>query len=308
MKSDMTKTLASLVATAFTALSASAQNPMAMPQDPDLVDPDLAIMEDEKASYKITAKYVRREYDERHTALENRYDYDDSRIENWEDGTYRGAADGVRLGVSKNDKGEFFIQYLLEEYDYNWSGIGSHHLIESDGNEFQIGWRQTAEAWDEGRWGWTVAYDRSESDKTVETQEGAQRRAFEDQVEWDLIQAGYFGEWTPLSKYVDFFGEVGFRFGEAEGVCRRGSDGSWLDGKIKDGYITDKSRAYGAYMKIGMGVNYKGVFVDAAYFLSYLYSFDETESGTVVFPDNDDALFIQNDRGFEFRMGYTYAF
>lgn len=308
MKSDMKKNIASLVATGFAALSAYAQNPLAMPQDPDLVDPDLAIMEEEKETYKIKANYVRREYDERHTALENRYDYDDSRIENWEDGTYRGAADGLRLGVSKNDKSEFFVQYLVEDYDYNWSGAGAHHLVDSEGSEMQIGWRQTAEAWDEGLWGWTIAYYHSESDMAMDTREGAAVRLADGKVEWDMVQAGYFGEWNPLSDYVDFFGEVGLRFGEAEGICRRGSDASWSDGKISEGYITDKSLGYGAYAKIGMGLNYKGVFLDASYFLSWMYSFDETESGTVVFPDNDDALFIQNDRGFEFRLGYTYAF
>lgn len=300
--------LASVAVGICTAMGAFAQDAMEMPVDPDVVDADVAAMMEEKSDYRVTANYVHREYDKRHTALENRYDYDDSRLNNWEDGTYRGAADGLRLSLSKNNKSELFVQYLIEDYDYNWSGAGAHHLIDSEGSEMQIGWRQTAETWEDGRWGWTVAYNHSESEKSMDTREGAAVRLAEGTVEWDMIQAGYFGEWNPLSKYVDFFGEVGLRFGEAEGICRRGSDASWSNSKISEGYITDESLAYGAYTKIGMGLNYKGVFLDASYFLSWMYAFDETESGTVVFPDNDDALFIQNDRGFEFRLGYTYAF
>jgi hypothetical protein len=302
-------TLATLAATTFAAMAALAQSPDALPKDPDLADPDLAgITAESKSHYTISAKYVQRDYDERHTALEHRYDYDESRLDNWEDGVYDGTGQGVRLSVAKDDKSEFFVQYLFEDYDYHWSAPGAHHLVDSDGNEFQIGWRQTVEAWEEGRWGWTVAYLRSEADKTVDTLEGSNSRIFDGKVEWDVVQAGYFGEWTPLAEFVNFFGEAGFRFGEAEGVCRRGNDKDWNNGKISEGYIDDSSLAYGAFAKIGMGLNYKGVFLDAAYFLSYLYSFDETDSGTVVFPDNDDALFIQNDRGFELRLGYSCAF
>ncbi len=301
-------TLASLAVATTTALTAFAQEATLMPTDPDLSDPDLIIMAEAKPTYQVTATYVRREYDTRHTALENRFDYDDSRLNNWEDGTYRGSADGLRLSFSKDNQGELFVQYLLEDYDYNWAAPGAHHLIDSEGSEFQLGWRQTAEAWEDGRWGWTVSFYRSEAEKSMATREGSARRFVEDEIKWNMVQAGYFGDWNPLSQYVDFNGEVGLRFGEAEGLCRRGSDASWSNNRISEGYITDSSLAYGAYLRIGMGANYKGVFLDASYFISWMYSFDETESGTVVFPDNDDALFIQNDRGFEVRLGYTYAF
>ena len=127
-------------------------------------------------------------------------------------------------------------------------------------------------------------------------------------VEWDVLQAGYFGEWTPLLGWLYFFGDIGGRFGEVEGICRRGSDANWKDGRIREGYIVDSSLAYGAYASLGIGVQYRGFSADVAYRRSWLYSFDATESGTVVFPDNDDALFIQNDGGFEFRLGYGHTF
>lgn len=304
------KMLAGLAIATCTALAAPAQQATSIMADPDLADPDLITFSEDSSTYKIGAKYVRREYDRRHTALENRYDYDDGRIENWEDGNYRGSADGFRLAVSKDDEGEFFIQYLFnDDYDYNWTSPQSHHLVYSEGIELQTGWRQTAEAWEDGRWGWTVAYYRSDSDKDMHTREGRDVRIAEDRnITWNMVQAGYFGDWNPLSEYVDFFGEAGLRFGEAEGIARRGNDPSWKNGDITEGYIDDSSLAYGAYFRIGAGVNFKGIFVDAAYYMSWMYSFDETDSGTVVFPDNNDALFIQNDRAFEFRVGYTYQF
>ena len=308
MTMNTKNTLACLAIATTTALAAYAQESIVMPIDPDLTDPDLLTMTEAEPTYHISAKLVRREYDTRHTALENRYDYDDSRLDNWEDGTYRGTGNGLRLAFSKDNKGELFVQYLIEDYDYNWSAPGAHHFIDSEGSEFQLGWRQTAEAWENGRWGWTVAYYRSEADKKMDTQEGSATRLADGDTKWEMVQAGYFGEWNPLSKYVDFMGEVGLRFGEAKGLCRRGSDTSWANNQISEGYITDTSLAYGAYARIGLGANYKGIFLDASYFISWMYSFDETESGTVVFPDNDDALFIQNDRGFEVRLGYTYAF
>ncbi len=309
MMTNTKKMLSGLAIAACTALAAQAQQTPAMPSDPDLVDPDLMLLSEDTSTYKISAKYVRREYDECHTALENRYDYDDSSIEDWNAGNYRGSADGFRLAVSKDDRGEFFFQLLFDDYDYNWTSPESHHLVYSEGTELQTGWRQTAEAWDNGRWGWTVAYYRSDSEKDMDTREGSVTRIANDRdITWNMGQAGYFGEWNPLTEYVDFFGEVGLRFGEAEGIARRGNDTNWKNGRISEGYIEESSLAYGAHFRIGAGVNYKGVFVDASYYMSWMYSFDETDSGTIVFPDNDDALFIQNDRAFEFRVGYIYEF
>ena len=77
MMTNTKKMLSGLAIAACTALAAQAQQTPAMPSDPDLVDPDLMLLSEDTSTYKISAKYVRREYDECHTALENRYDYDD---------------------------------------------------------------------------------------------------------------------------------------------------------------------------------------------------------------------------------------
>jgi hypothetical protein len=153
-----------------------------------------------------------------------------------------------------------------------------------------------------------AGYLQMQSDKWMEIVENRVRVPGKGEVDWRLLQVGYFGRWNPVFPWLYFFGDIGGRFGEVEGICRRGSDTNWKDGAIREGYIKDSSIAYGAYAGLGIGAVYRGFMADVAYRRSWLYSFDATDSGTVVFPDNDDALFIQNDGGFEFRVGYSARF
>lgn len=278
-------------------------------QDPvEMEDPDLALLDDPASALRYSAAYVHRRYDKRHDALMNRNDYDSAQYDNWERGYIKGNANGIRLSVGKEKSGTLYGQYLADETQYEWRSPAGYHRVESDGDELQLGWRQVAETWEGGQWGWTAGFLAQKDVKWIETQEKSALQLGQGNVEWNLLQVGYFGEWTPLVEWLYFFGDVGGRFGEVEGNCRRGSDENWKDGRIGERYIYDSSIAYGAFASLGVGVEYQGFTVDVAYRRSWMYSFDATESGTVVFPDNDDALFIQNDGCFEFRAGYTATF
>jgi hypothetical protein len=295
-----------LVALATVAtLPVASQDLTAMPPDSD---PDLSLEKSPFSGLLLGGRYIHRNFDERHDALLNRNDYDSSQYDNWEKGYVKGNANGIELNLAKQGGGTLFGHYLAEESHYEWRAPEGYHRVESDGHEIQLGWRQIAETKDDGHWGWTAGYVGSKADKWMETQERSAFQPYRGDVQWDMLQVGYFGEWKPLLPWLYFFGNIGGRFGEVEGLCRRDSDPDWKDGSIGERYIVDSSLAYGAYANVGFGVTYRNFAVDIRYFRSWMYSFAATESGTVVFPDNDDALFIQNDGGFEFRAGYTSSF
>jgi hypothetical protein len=46
--------------------------------------------------------------------------------------------------------------------------------------------------------------------------------------------------------------------------------------------------------------------VKLEYRREWLYSFEATQSGIVVFPDNDDALFISNTHGVYIYLNYVW--
>jgi hypothetical protein len=155
------------------------------------------------------------------------------------------------------------------------------------------------DASENGDWGWALGVRRidTESDITIFEQGRERKRTRIEDAEttWQLLSGGYFGLWRPMGQpYFTFYGFINGLFGEADGTARVGNDEK-LNGVTSEQYEKNSSLAYGLNAGFGGVLSYKGwVGVGADYGREWLYSFEATDSGTVVFPDNNDALFIEN--------------
>ena len=65
--------------------------------------------------------------------------------------------------------------------------------------------------------------------------------------------------------------------------------------------------AYGARASFGVDIAItKRVRLTVDYMREWLYSFDSTDTGIVVFPDNSDALFIENHHALVASVNYLF--
>jgi hypothetical protein len=71
--------------------------------------------------------------------------------------------------------------------------------------------------------------------------------------------------------------------------------------------VEEYSLAYGARASFGVDVAItKRVRLTIDYLREWLYSFDAKDSGIVVFPDNSDALFVENQHAVLASLNYLF--
>ncbi|MCX7818236.1 MAG: hypothetical protein N2652_03355 [Kiritimatiellae bacterium] len=241
-----------------------------------------------------------------HDALQTRADYEEDRRESWRDGDVNGNGWGLRLAVGRGD-GALSARFIGANYDYERREANGHHEIESDRNDLEILWSQRAGAAEHAEWGWELGYRYLGITKRVDLREGGDRFRASENVNWHFLEAGYFGRWRPFKgPNLGVYALVRGMLGEARGLARQGSDHKW-DGDIKESYRNDYSLAYGARGEFGVDWMLRnGVRASVSYHREWAYSFDSTESGLVVFPDNSDALFIENVYAVVISVGYMF--
>jgi hypothetical protein len=244
-------------------------------------------------------------------ALQHRADYDDATRQHWQNGKDQGGGWGGTLSV-KQGPSELTLRRERLEHDFEARSRDDYQTIETTRDDWELQYWHTqegqAEFGEEGGWGWTVGIRHVASRKEMEIGEKATVLATDGDVAWNLAQGGYWGAWRPLQWRTRLFGVVNFLFGEVDGLARFGND-TKLDGKIEDTYRHDSGLAYGMNFTLGVGIDLlKYARIDLGYRREWLYSFQATDSGVVVFPDNDDALFIENIAGLYAEAGVRFRF
>jgi hypothetical protein len=256
-------------------------------------------------------------------ALQSRADFDDDDDTpfDWKDGDSDGDGFGARISVGKGPE-RLNVTYLDSDYDYVLDILPSptsqrqegRHSIQNDRLDLQVDYsRVMGGGYDEleqGAWGWRLGIRYIDIDKTVDIFERDRDREVRDSfgggVEWKFLTGGYFGEWRPFNQtYFRILGGANLLLGEVSGISRTGNDPK-IDGFIEERYDDDESLAYGANFSAGFGVEAYHVSLGVLYGREWLYSFEATQSGTVVFPDNEDALFIENQHFLTAYLGVSF--
>lgn len=238
-----------------------------------------------------------------HDALQHRRDARDSDYDDWRKGDTTGSGWGLQIeGGKGSEAGDGFGRLRLASETYEWKyepTEDSLHTINSDRRDFEASWSQYTLSTEQSRLGWNlgVRYVGVNKDIYILDKEGDHEEILhvDDNYTWLLLTGGYFGQWRPFhSDLCIFSGYLNGLFGEVKGISRDGKDLAW-DGTIDETYQEEFSLAYGLNGGFGMKFAlFSNISISAAYEREWLYSFAATDTGIVMFPDNDDALFIEN--------------
>ena len=246
-----------------------------------------------------------------HDALQHRADYSDESRRHWQDGKVSGDGWGATLTL-RNHPHALTLRRESLESTFKATPPGVFHKVESERDDWEILYWHTQEGRDEigetGAWGWQVGVRHIGSRKSISLRELSRRLEQSGTVTWKTLQGGYWGVFRPVAWRARIFGAIHFLFGEVDGLARLGND-TERDGKISETYRNDQGLAYGMAIDVGVGIDLlKYAVVNFGYRRDWLYSFQATDSGVVVFPDNDDALFIENLSSLYAEIGVRFRF
>ena len=242
----------------------------------------------------------------------------------YKEGDSDGDGDGLRLAVGRGRE-QMVFTYVNSDYRFvnaipetatTRRFIGRHE-VDTSRKDYEFMYRRTMSAGlgasENGDWGWSLGVRRAELDSKIEIFEQARERKetknVDAEVTWQLLTGGYFGLWRPMGQpYLTLYGFINGLLGEADGTARHGNDNK-LDGVVSEQYRDNSSMVYGLNAGFGAVLSYKQMIgIGADYGREWLYSFEATDSGTVVFPDNNDALFIENQHVARFYGFVSLAF
>ncbi len=247
-----------------------------------------------------------------HDALQHRADYTDWTRQHWQQGESSGDGWGATLAV-KQGPHELTLRRERLSHEFNMQEHRDmRHHVATTRDDWEILYWHRKEGGDEigdlGAWGWHIGVRHIASRKSLEIVERSARLEQNGEVTWKLLQGGYWGVYRPAKWHARLFGAIHFFFGEVEGLARHGNDEK-LDGRIREQWRNDQGLAYGLGGTLGAGFDFlKYASVNLGYRREWLYSFQATDSGVVVFPDNDDALFIENISGLYAEIGARFRF
>jgi len=247
-----------------------------------------------------------------HDAVQHRADYSDDTRQHWQNGDADGDGWGVTLSV-KQGPSELTVRRESIEHTFTADrDPNSRHEVDTQRDDWEILYWHTEDGRDEigekGARGWQVGVRHIGSRKNIEISERSARLEEKGDVTWKMLQGGYWGVYRPVAWNARLFGALHFMFGEVDGLSRYENDDE-LDGKISESYRQDQGLAYGMGLTLGAGMDFlKYCSINLGYRREWLYSFQATDSGVVVFPDNDDALFIENISMLFAEAGVHYRF
>ncbi len=238
-----------------------------------------------------------RTYMFQHSALQTRSDRQDDDHEEWRDGEVDGNGTALQLGIARKTS-RIVGTLVASDYDYKLNKPGLEHTIKTERRDFDLTWEELTGESERGRWGWLLGVRYTTLDERMNIRETKDHVSVNDSVTWLLGQAGYWGSIHPF--YRDFFtmyGSTRIFIGEADGIARTGSDKE-IDGDIEQDYDQEFSVAYGWNFNGGVAMRIRNrVGIHVEYYREWLYSFESVDSGIMVFPDNNDARFIDASHG-----------
>jgi hypothetical protein len=273
-------------------------------------DDDYGLPPEPEDQWRISLGPSFRAFSEAHDALQVRADDSFEHSEEWRNGKVDGDGWGLRMLVGRGD-GEFQINFYNTEYEFEVIDLETPagQRIKTERRDVDIVWSQITGAEGNTMWGWKAGYRHVGTEKTVRVVELDAEQMANDNVNWNLLTAGYWGDARPFGgKIFKLHGAMNLFLGEVAGMAREGSDEDPTDGTIGEVYQKSSfSVAYGLNFDAGLRIKlYRELELALDYRREWLYSFESTASGIVVFPDNADALFIENTQLFSTYLMYKF--
>ena len=262
----------------------------------------------EAAPWRISVGLANKNWFYEHDALQQRAPDSSHGANDWEQGDTSGSGWGLQAKIGRGD-GELNVSFIKSDFQYKLKPDGGQHQIDTLSRDFELTWSQIRGRNNQAEWGSTLGFRYlgmqkhatiTESDTVVLDDSGNDN--------WTMLVGGYNGNWRPFeTPTIQAHGAIDFFLGEAKGTARSGSDTNWTDKVLSETYGDEYSLAYGARALFGVDIAItKRLRMTIDYMREWLYSFDATDTGIVVFPDNSDALFIENHHAVVGSLNYIF--
>jgi len=242
-----------------------------------------------------------------HDALQQRGPTTSKGGEDWENGSTSGNGSGLQMKVGRGD-GTLDASFVKSDFKYVFSKPNARQEIDTVSRDFEVTWSQITGRNNQAEYGTTMGFRYLGMQKDVMIRENTLNVEGGGNMNWLMLEGGYTGSWRPFeTPLFQAHGSILFFLGEASGTARSGTDTNWVDGVISESYSDQYSLAYGGRASFGVDVSItKRVWFSIDYMREWLYSFDSTDTGIVVFPDNSDALFIENHHAVMASLNYVF--
>jgi len=261
----------------------------------------------EVSPWRVSGGLIYKNWLYEHDALQQRVPASSDLANEWEEGDTDGSGWGLRANIGRGE-GHLNVVFMKSDFAFDLVTPGMRHQIDTVARDFELSWSQIRGRNDQAEWGSTLGFRYLGMEKDVKVTEGRMTVDGSGNMNWLMLLGGYDGNWRPFdTPTFQLHGFLHFFLGEVEGTARSGSDENWTDGVVSETYGNEYSLAYGARASFGADVALtKEVRLMLDYMREWLYSFDATDTGTVVFPDNSDALFIENHHAVVVSLNYLF--
>ena len=261
----------------------------------------------EGTPWRVSGGLIYKNWLYEHDALQQRAPYTSKGANDWEQGDTKGNGWGLQTKIGRGDD-SLNVSFIKSDFKYDLVPPGGRHEITTVSRDFEASWSQVRGRNNQAEWGSTLGFRYLGMQKDVTITEGSQTFEGNGNMNWLMLLGGYDGNWRPLdTPTFQLHGSIYFFLGEADGTARSGSDTNWTDGVVSETYSKSYSLGYGARAQFGVDIAVtKRVRMTIDYMREWLYSFDATDTGIVVFPDNNDALFIENHHAVVGTLNYLF--
>ncbi|MEI6167575.1 MAG: hypothetical protein WCS52_10295 [bacterium] len=269
---------------------------------------DLGEVAQEAATpWRISAGVLYKNWLYEHDALQQRGPTTSKGGEDWENGSTSGNGAGLQMKVGRGD-GTLDVSFVKSDFTYEYTHPNAKQSIDTVSRDFEVTWSQITGRNNQAEYGTIMGFRYMGMQKDDMITEGSTMVEGGGNMNWLMLEGGYTGSWRPFeTPLFQAHGSVLFFLGEASGTARSGMDTNWVDGVVSETYSDQYSLAYGGRASFGVDVSItKRVWVSIDYMREWLYSFDSTDTGIVVFPDNSDALFIENHHAVMASINYVF--
>lgn len=250
----------------------------------------------EEDRWQIDAGASHRIYIVNRNALQNRADDVREPQLTWEDGSTDGRGWGMHISVSRG-LGEINFDFSRSDLEYELvADANAYHKIRSERRDVELFWNEGRTKTERGVWGSSIGFKHVGVRQEIEIREYYSNKKQTGSTDWWMLAPGVFGDLRPFRNDLFLFSLRGnLLIGEVTGIARHGYDDSY-DGSIGETYKDEQSLAYGLACDLTASfLMTENVLASVSYSREWMYSFDVTEDeGIMVFPDNNDALFIEN--------------
>ena len=257
--------------------------------------------------WRISAGVLYKNWLYEHDALQQRGPTTSKGGEDWENGSTSGNGSGLQMKVGRGD-GTLDVSFVKSDFKYMFSKPDAKQEIDTVSRDFEVTWSLITGRNNQAEYGTIIGFRYLGMQKDDTITERSTMVEGGGNMNWLMLEGGYTGSWRPFeTPLFQAHGSLLFFLGEASGTARSGMDTNWVDGVISETYCDQYSLAYGGRASFGVDVSItKRVWVSVDYMREWLYSFDSTDTGIVVFPDNSDALFIENHHAVMASVNYVF--